>query len=61
MDRDRISGLPGDDWRKKRSRYFREPELSGAKQDMAKANEAVDGFFPAVARYLKKLKSGANR
>lgn len=33
--------------------FFQEPELSLDKKQMAEANDAVDGFFPTVAKYLK--------
>ena len=38
--------------------FFQEPALSGKKKAMADANEAVDGFFPAVAKYLKHTPDG---
>lgn len=38
--------------------FFQEPELSLAKKEMAEASEAVDGFFPAVAKYLKHTPDG---
>jgi glutathione S-transferase len=38
--------------------FFQEPALSGKKQAMADADEAVDGFFPAVAKYLKHTPDG---
>ena len=40
--------------------FFQEPELSPnlAKKEMAEASEAVNGFFPAVAKYLKHTPDG---
>jgi glutathione S-transferase len=38
--------------------FFQEPELSGKKQAMADVNEVIDGFFPAVAKYLKHTPDG---
>lgn len=38
--------------------FFQEPTLAGDKQAMADASEAIDGFFPAVAKYLKHTPDG---
>ena len=38
--------------------FFQEPELTVSKKEMAEANEAVDGFFRAVAKYLKHTPDG---
>uniref|UniRef100_A0A6U3NUI9 glutathione dehydrogenase (ascorbate) n=1 Tax=Ditylum brightwellii TaxID=49249 RepID=A0A6U3NUI9_9STRA len=38
--------------------FFQEPPLSGKKKLMAATQEAIDGFFPAVAKYLKHTPDG---
>jgi glutathione S-transferase len=38
--------------------FFPQPSLTPDKTAAAKANEAVDGFFPALARYLKHTPDG---
>lgn len=39
--------------------FFQEPPLAVAKKEMAEAtDDAVDGFFPAVAKYLKHTPDG---
>ena len=38
--------------------FFKEPELSAKKKPMEEAIEATDGFFPAVAKYLKHTPDG---
>ena len=38
--------------------FFKEPELSGSSVDTTKATEAVDGFFPAMAKFVKYNPNG---
>jgi len=38
--------------------FFQDPPLAGKKKLVAEAEEAVDGFFPAIARYLKHTPDG---
>lgn len=38
--------------------FFAEPPLKGSKKEMEDAEEAIAGFFPAVARYLKHTPDG---
>ncbi|CAB9511134.1 intracellular channel protein 4 [Seminavis robusta] len=38
--------------------FFREPELKGSTADMEAAEAAIDGIFPAIAKYLKHTPDG---
>lgn len=38
--------------------FFPEPEMTASRALKGKTNEAVDGFFPAVAQYLKHTPDG---
>lgn len=38
--------------------FFRDPPLSGKKKTIAEATESLDGFFPALAGYLKHTPDG---
>jgi len=38
--------------------FFKEPELSGSSVDTTKATEVVDGFFPAMAKFVKHNPNG---